>query len=67
MARSTIHYLRKRGLTQTAIAAQVGCERRTVARALTQPVEHRYRCRIPLSTWAAWEPAITGWLDAGCP
>jgi len=67
MARSTIHYLRKRGLTQTAIAAQVGCERRTVARALTQPVEHGYRRRTPLSAWAGWEPAIGQWLDAGLP
>jgi transposase len=67
MARSTIQYLRKRGLTQTAIAAQVGCERRTVARALTQPVNHRYRRRTPLSAWAGWQPAIAQWLDAGLP
>src|SRR5439155_1709051 len=31
MARSTIHYLRKRGLTRTAIAGHVGRERYTVA------------------------------------
>lgn len=67
MARSTIHYLRKRGLTQQAIAAQLGCERRTVARALTEPVEHRYRRRPALSAWASWEPAIAQWLDAELP
>jgi transposase len=67
MARSTIHFLRKRGMTQTAIAAHVGCERRTVARVLEQPVDHRYRRRTPLSAWASWEPAIGEWLDAKLP
>src|SRR5205823_2967634 len=56
MARSTIHYLRKRGLTRTAIAGQVGCERHTVARVLAQPVDHRYARPPRSSTWAHWEP-----------
>ena len=67
MARSTIHFLRKRGMTQATIAAPVGCERRTVARVLEQPVDHRYRRRTPLSAWASWEPAIGEWLDAKLP
>jgi transposase len=67
MARSTIHYLRKRGLTKMAIAAQVGCERHTVARVLTAPVDHRYR-RVPKpSPWAAWEATVAAWLDADLP
>jgi len=43
MARSAIHYLKKRGLTDVAIAAQVGCERRTVARVIQEPADHAYR------------------------
>jgi transposase len=67
MARSTIHFLRKRGMTQAAIAAHVGCERRTVARVLDQPVDHRYPRRTPRSAWASWEPVIGEWLDAKLP
>jgi transposase len=67
MARSTMHYLRKRGLTQTAIAAQVGCDRHTVARALTQPVDHRYRRSAAPHRWADWEAAVSGWLDVELP
>src|SRR5438552_17939872 len=60
MARSTIHYLRKRGLTRTAIAGQVGCERHTVARVLAQPVDHRYARPPRPSPWAPWEPSGLG-------
>src|SRR5207249_12235091 len=67
MARSTIHYLRKRGLTRRAIAGQVGCERHTVARVLAQPVEHRYARPPRSSPWAHWEPTVVGWLEAGLP
>jgi len=67
MARSTIHYLRKRGLTRTAIAGQVGCERHTVARVLAQPVEHRYARPARSSPWAHWEPTVVGWLEADLP
>ena len=67
MARSTIHYLRKRGLTRTAIAGQVGCERHTVARVLAQPVDHRYARPPRSSPWAHWEPTVVGWLDADLP
>jgi transposase len=67
MARSTIHYLRKRGLTRTAIAAQVGCDRHTVTRALQQPIAQRYQRQGKPSPWAAWEPVIGQWLDAELP
>jgi len=67
MARSTIHYLRKRGLTRTAIAGQVGCERHTVARVLAQPVDHRYARPPRSSPWAHWEPTVVGWLEADLP
>lgn len=67
MARNTIHYLRKRGLTRRAIAAQVGCDRHTVARVLTEAVEHRYRRASKPSAWATWEPSVAQWLDAALP
>ena len=67
MARSTIHYLRKRGLTRTAIAGQVGCEQHTVARVLAQPVDHRYARPPRSSPWAHWEPTVVGWLEADLP
>src|SRR5438552_1454836 len=67
MARSTIHYLRKRGLTRTAIAGQVGCERHTVARVLAQPVEHRYGRPPRSSPWAHCEPTVVGWLETDLP
>src|SRR5207253_1747409 len=67
MARSTIHYLRKRGLTRTAIAGQVGCDRHTVTRVLGQPVDHRYARPARSSPWAHWEPAVVGWLEADLP
>ena len=40
MARCAIQYLKRRGLTDVAIAAQVGCERRTVARVLRHADRH---------------------------
>src|SRR2546427_7160000 len=67
MARSTIHYLRKRGLTRRAIAGQVGCDRHTVARVLGQPVDHRYARPARSSPWAHWEPTVVGWLETELP
>jgi transposase len=67
MARSAIHYLRKRGLSQQGIAEHVGCERRTVARALTQPVEHRYRRARRPSPLEAWRETVERWLDEESP
>jgi transposase len=67
MARSAIHYLKKRGLTDVAIAAQVGCERRTVARVIQEPTDHAYRRRAQPSRLAHWDPTVTAWLDAGLP
>lgn len=67
MARSAIHYLKKRGLTDVAIAAQVGCERRTVARVRRQPIDQTYRRRVPPSRLAQWDETVTAWLDAGLP
>ena len=67
MARSAIHYLKKRGLTDVAIAAQVGCERRTVARVIQQPADHAYRRRAQPSRLVHWDPTVTAWLDAGLP
>lgn len=66
MARSAIQYLKKRGLTDVAIAAQVGCERRTVARVMRQAVDHAYR-RRPSNRLAHWDAAVATWLDAGLP
>jgi len=67
MARSAVHYLKKRGLTDVAIAAQVGCERRTVARVVRQPVDHAYQRRSRPSRLAQWDAAVTAWLDASLP
>jgi hypothetical protein len=66
MARSAMHFLKKRGLTDVAIAAQVGCERRTVARVMRQPVDHAYR-RRPSNRLAHWDAAVITWLDADLP
>src|SRR5438128_319106 len=67
MARSAVQYLKKRGLTDVAIAAQVGCERRTVARVVRQPIDHPYQRRSRPSRLAAWDASVTAWLDAGLP
>lgn len=67
MARSAIQYLKKRGLTDVAIAAQVGCERRTVARVVQQPIAHAYQRPAKPHRLALWDQQITAWLDAGLP
>jgi len=67
MARSAVHYLKKRGLTDVAIAAQVGCERRTVARVVRQPVDHTYQRRSRPSRLAHYDASVTTWLDGGLP
>src|SRR5207247_1617023 len=67
MARGAVHYLKKRGLTDVAVAAQVGCERRTVARVVRQPVDHAYQRRSRPSRLAQWDAAVTAWLDASLP
>jgi transposase len=50
-----------------AVAAQVGCERRTVARVVRQPIDHAYQRRSRPSRLAQWDAAVTAWLDAGLP
>src|SRR5437867_4612946 len=67
MARSAVHYLKKRGLTDVAVAAQVGCERRTVARVMREPVDHTYQRRSRPSRLAQWDESVAAWLDAGLP
>lgn len=67
MARSAIHYLRKRGLSRAAIAREVGCERRTVARVLTEAVDHRYTRKGKGSSLEHWREAVARWLDEGVP
>lgn len=67
MARSAIQYLRKRGLSRAAIAREVGCERRTVARVMGEAVDHRYsRSRKP-SSLECWRTSVEGWLDEELP
>ncbi len=67
MAQSAIHYLKKRGLTDVAIAGQVGCERRAVARVVAQPIDQTYQRRAQPSRLAHWDPTVLAWLDAGLP
>ena len=65
MDRSTIHYLKQRGWTNTQIAAFVGHHRDTVARVLKEPVDQRpaVRPRSPLA--APFAAQIERWLDDG--
>ncbi|GAC1559563.1 MAG: hypothetical protein NVS2B9_21040 [Myxococcales bacterium] len=65
MDRSTIHYLKQRGWTNTQIAAFVGHHRDTIARVLKEPVDQRpvVRPRTPLA--APFAAQIECWLDAG--
>src|SRR2546425_8556921 len=67
MARSAVHYLKKRGLTDVAIAAQVGCERRTVARVVRQPIDQAYQRRGQASRLAPRGGGATARVGARGP
>jgi transposase len=65
MDRSTIHYLKQKGWTNTQIAEFVGHHRDTITRVLREPLDKQAapRPRQPLA--AVFAAQITGWLDQG--
>ena len=63
MERSTIHYLKQKGWTNSQIAKAVGCHRDTVRRILREPVDHQPEPRQRTSQIAVFDGAINGWLD----
>lgn len=63
MERSTIHYLKQKGWTNSQIAKAVGCHRDTVRRILREPVDHQPEPRQRTSQIAVFDDAINGWLD----
>ncbi len=65
MDRSTIHYLKQRGWTNTQIAEFVGHHRDTVARALREPLDKQPAPRPRRSLAAAFEEQINVWLEQG--
>ena len=63
MDRSTIHYLKRKGWTNTQIAAFVGHHRDTVARVLREPVDYQPARRKRRSAIAVFHDQILAWLD----
>ena len=66
MERSAVKVLKRRGLTNVAIGAALGCHRTTVAAALEAPVE-TVRQRDRSSHVDAWRSQIETWLARGTP
>lgn len=65
MERSTIYYLKKKGWTNTQIAAFTGHHRDTIARALREPVERQPQPRSRASQADVFSDQIGQWLGAG--
>lgn len=63
MERSTIHYLKQKGWSNSAIAEAVGCHRDTVSRILREPVDYQGEPRQRVSQIAVYDTAIKGWLE----
>src|SRR5204862_4056641 len=64
MERSAVKVLKRRGLTNVAIGAALGCHRTTVAGALEGPVEVA-RVRDRGSQVDLWRPQIETWVTRG--
>lgn len=67
MERSDIKRLKKRGLTNRAIADLVGHDRETVSRVLIEPTDRQAAPRSRRSQVDALTDQILGWLCAGLP
>ena len=67
MERSDIKRLKKRGLTNRAIADLVGHDRETVARVLIEPTDRQAAPRSRRSRVDAHTDEIRGWISAGLP
>ena len=65
MERSTIQLLAKRGKSVRQIAAELGRNRRTIARALREPVDHQPTPRHRPSKVDPFRPQIAQWLQEG--
>jgi len=65
MERSAIQLLAKRGKSQRQIAAELGRNRRTVARALREPVDRASAKRYRRSKVDPYRAQIVAWLAAG--
>ncbi len=65
MERSAIQLLAKRGKSQRQIAAELGRNRRTVARALREPVDRAPAKRYRRSKVDPYRAQIVAWLAAG--
>ena len=65
MERSAMHLLAKRGKSQRQIAEELGRNRRTVARALREPVDRAPAKRYRRSKVDPYRPQIAAWLGAG--
>jgi transposase len=63
MDRSTIHYLKHKGWTNTQIAAFVGHHRDTITRVLREPLDRQPAPRQRSSAIAVFHDQILTWLD----
>jgi transposase len=67
MDRSTIYYLKRKGWTNTQIAAFTGHHRDTIARVLREPMDRTPASRARPSAIAVFDPQIVRWLDQRLP
>jgi transposase len=65
MDRSTIHYLKQKGWTNTQIAEFMGHHRDTISRVLREPVDKQPVARPRESQVAAFTTQIQAWLEQG--
>jgi len=65
MDRSTIHYLKQKGWTNTQIAEFMGHHRDTISRVLREPVDKQPAARPRESQVAAFTAQIQAWLEQG--
>ena len=65
MDRSTIHYLKQKGWSNTQIGAFVGHHRDTIAKVLREPLDKESAPWARTPQAAAFKAQIEGWLDQG--
>ncbi len=65
MDRSTIHYLKQKGWSNTQIGQFVGHHRDTIAKVLREPLDKEPAPRERTPQAAAFKGQIEGWLDQG--
>src|SRR5437588_4087163 len=63
MDRSTIHYLKHKGWSNTQIAEFLGHHRDTIARVLREPLDQQPAPRHRPSAVAVFADQLQGWLD----